>query len=299
MFLLFFAATSNAQRISDEATKIEQKAVDNRLKIKSWHVELDYATEFFRADEKHKSQKLFYVNYCEADKRRVDLTQKNLNTSEITSTKQIISDYYYTFFDINCNKPATSKTFTSTVFVQELPDKELYEILPIDIRILGFSPSGILFERQITDILGIANLSPPHDNSDAKYKEVVDEVLDGIACKKTIWKLSKHRTITTWLAKEMNYTPIRMDFKDDESKIYYKTTLKLSQYKKTDIWFPVNSIFEEYENEELILRETVKLNVISLNEKLDKNTFTLRGFDIPKNTRISYLRKSDTMLKPF
>ncbi|MDR1477820.1 MAG: hypothetical protein LBJ00_02645 [Planctomycetaceae bacterium] len=297
VLLSFVASDADVQQIRDEAVAIEQMAVENRLKVKSWHVELDYEAEFFDPEENHKSERGRYVYYAESGKRRRDLTRKNPDSSpgspEIITTKEVWSDYYYFFCDGVYTDTVTSETSMIVVNVKEATDEDASFHLPIDIRVLGFSASGILFERQVTDILGSTDSLRFCGDPHATHKEVNDDILDGTPCKKTIWKLSQYRSVTTWIAPTMGYAPIRMDFNDEASKIYYKTNVQLSQYKESGIWFPVNSVFEEYEDGKLLLRETVKVNVVSLNEKLDAITFTLRGLAIPKGWPVSYLDKDD------
>jgi hypothetical protein len=303
--------TAGLQDNQEAITQFELQVVEDRLKIKSWHVEVDSSLENF--EEKHKSEFVKYTYYSESGKQRRDIVTKRTKDKIAEGfsnyvKKEIWSDYYYQFYDEAVLKseklntqaqqrgaivqgrslppipaPVYDEVPESTdsnerpmkfVEKREINDETATLHLPIDIRSIGFSSSGLVFDRDVGFILGKTDASLFAGDSSVSHKSMSKENIDGIPCIKTTWKLSKNRSNTTWFATSMGNMPIRAEFRDDgDDKILHRTKVKLEKYKNTNIWFPVASTFEEYENGKLTLKETLKITTFSLNEKLPKNTF--------------------------
>ncbi|GHT19584.1 hypothetical protein FACS1894189_8470 [Planctomycetales bacterium] len=247
--VLFFAAIGDVG--AEDAIQIERLAVEQRLKIKSWHVVVDSSVELFHPGEKHKSETVKYVYYADNDRktRRRDITQskqsKDNNPAKMVVTKEIWSDYYYYFCDEIYVNPSAEE-MVQPVRVDEKGDIPAGTVPPIDVRLIGFLPTGLLFDGNVTDTVGSTNSFRMQGDPSATFKSVVDESFDGIPCKKTVWVFAKGRTITTWIAPSLGFTPICMEYRSENEEIC-RTTVQLMRYKETEIWFPTSSIFEEYD----------------------------------------------------
>jgi hypothetical protein len=269
--------TAGLQDNQEAVTQFELQVVEDRLKIKSWHVEVDSSLEDF--EEKHKSQFVKYTYYSESGKRRRDIVTKRTKDKIAEGfsnyvKKEIWSDYYYQFYDEIPESPDSNERPMNFVDKWEINDEMATLHLPIDVRSIGFSSSGLVFDHEVGFILGKTDASLFAGDSSVSHKSMSKENIDGIPCIKTTWKLSKNRSNTTWFATSMGNMPIRVEFRDDgDDKVLHRTKIKLEKYKNTNIWFPISSTFEEYNDGKLTLRETLKITTFSLNEKLPKNTF--------------------------
>ncbi|MDR3233941.1 MAG: hypothetical protein LBT46_09825 [Planctomycetaceae bacterium] len=282
--------------VNDDALAIEQQAVDNRLNIKSWYAVIDSDVKGFTPDDERFTEAVKYTYYAEGKKRRRDMVQNRPNPLVVAgkvTTKEIWSDYYYSYCDEIWTAPVSNTERVMPLMVRELTKLDGSEVPPQDVRLIGFVPLGFIFDKNVTDILTNTDVTIFGCGPAVSRRNVTEEELDGILCKKIVWQQSKSRSLTTWIAPSRGFSPICMEFRDTTEEVLCRTKVQTEKYKDTDIWFPVSSVFEEYWAGKTTLRETLNITVHLLNEKLDDSIFTAGGLDLPTGFPVAYLDKGE------
>jgi hypothetical protein len=254
-------------------------AVENRLKIKQWHVRLDCV------NTGHLQDRLptIFSFYVDGQRKREEKTfpklegQNNNQTSTTISLLDNQSYYLYQKID-NLNKP-TMPIYQAEQVGKYAP-KDVFEM---DFRVFGFAP--LEFGRGKDPLRAfVTNLE--------HYKNVEkitmnSETINGIACKKIKYFMDKGDAyFAIWFALDYAYSPIRVETESKQHQLFDYTTVEVNQYKNTDIWVPGKVIAERLINGQSHRKTEYTITVYSINEPLDPKVFTLEGLNIPVGTPV-------------
>ncbi|MDR2441741.1 MAG: hypothetical protein LBE12_20470, partial [Planctomycetaceae bacterium] len=285
-FVLFLVlqnlAWCNETNIETSIKKIQavcDLAVENRLKIKQWHVKLDCVNTGHLQD-RFPTILSFYVDGQRKREEKTFPRPEGQNNNQTCTTISLLdgqSYYLYQKLD-NLNEP-TMPIYQAEQVGKYAP-KDVFEM---DFRVFGFTPYGF----------GIGNdpLRAYFCNLEQIKKiekiTMTDEILNGISCKKITYILKKGDAyVSFWLAVDCGYSPIRAETKTTSSKFYRCTSVDVSRYKDTDLWIPAH-VIEEYAPTGDPYRKTeYTITVYSINESLDPKIFTLEGLNIPVGTPV-------------
>lgn len=271
ILFLYTASAVTAQELSAE--EVIANAIDNRLKITSYDIEikLDYGT-----DDAARIQAGRY--YLEGDRLRVDLKYPYLTNrfSGLTETH---------FWDHTIYLPKKMIHFSSMLLrgpgklgvkIDQDADRsrEKYTEAKIwhDVRSLGFHTVGVTEGHDIEAFLRTASLPE---------KTVQKDTVNGIDCLKVSFKLKTGIKCDFWFAPSKGYSPIRARGYYKPHDFEYMINLNVEEWCNSGLWYPTSySSFRRYGvfSKEI---ENGSIVVHSLNEPLDNSTFEITTLDVP------------------
>lgn len=283
MSLLFLFAISGEAGIAaesdiEEIREVCNRAIENRLKIKQWHVQIDSVNTGKGKD----NLPLRMVQYVDGSKRREERTRIITDEPDKKQTSiQILGDKNFYLYDKleDTGKPTMPlyQAVKDSIYVPE-------NRFTFDYRMLGFTPYkyGVLGDDSISDYLGGFE-----QNKRIEEFRMEDEVLNGIPCKKFSMFLDKGDSHNTfWIAPGLGYCPIRAETGTKSHGFFVSTDVKVARYKDTDLWVPVEMIYEYAYGGQQESKMEQKITVYSINEPIDPIVFTPEGLDIPVGTPI-------------
>ncbi|MDR0610835.1 MAG: hypothetical protein LBG58_12045 [Planctomycetaceae bacterium] len=303
LFMLFFFVTNF---ILSEETDIKtiqiicNRAIENRLKIKQWHVKLDCTN----TGSSHFAYPTSFSFFVDGHRKREDQTMPNIDVSQyvqkirngekvkvsvqedvVTSkeggtktTVEILGDeFYYRYQKDNISNLPTVPLYQLTQTGNQPPSDSFIT----DFRILGFLPLGLnLGNSSIYSFIG--NLKELEGQL-----TMTDEFLNDTECKKILYVKEKDEYhFAVWIAPQYGYSPIRMESQTKKYGLFDSTTVEVRQYKDTDLWVPVKATVQRLENGKLFRKTEYAITVYSINEPLDPKLFTPELLDIPVGTPV-------------
>jgi hypothetical protein len=277
-----------------EIAEYGNKAVENRLKIKSWHVRVE--REDFNINRPEKSQKCLAVEfYVDGIKNRTDQTWAyGVQGEGATYTDYMAEDginlYTYSSQVLDDGTPV-ALTVIPLKTLAENQENSLYDLgykaarSVADIRVLGFVGTGMNYTPG--NYTGF--VQHLEDQSDLQME---DDEINGIPCKKISYTYrdpSRSEVITAykryWIAPEQGYSILRSEGEPGDKSFFDRTEVTVEKHQKTGLWVPVKSVFERTGIQDgkrfVKWSERLKLEYLSLNENIPEKMFTPETMNIP------------------
>lgn len=161
--------------------------------------------------------------------------------------------------------------------------------LPTDPRMIGMCPGT--FNR-------LSNYSPNRTVASPVRlsSQVRTEMIDGVECVVTEYVRRKGASVKLWIAEELNWSVVRVDFSTVEG---YEETVrtKYEQDKSSGIWFPKEYSTKAMRSGVLKYEEKATVRVVSLNEPIDDTLFRLSGIELSAGTPVVLRNVDQTGLK--
>lgn len=275
VWLFFFEVSARLNADSSEEIKaVEDAAINQRTAITTFHVRVEFKLPVNGFEFNLKSAHY----YREKDLTRMDTTRyylpqqrfSGLSSDEyheyrITSPKRAI------FFD-TLESPSGGK---QAVEINQIPEdvrKKYADAEVIDIRSIGFHPSGFLLNFPIDDLLR---------NYGALERTMEDEEIDGIPCKKISLNTSAGSQCAIWIAPSRGFSPLRCVARLPQYDMSDQTDVVVSEWNGSGLWFPTASKYVRTMAGKIVHHEEAVIHVESLNQPLPAETFELAGLDIP------------------
>ncbi|MDR3109557.1 MAG: hypothetical protein LBU65_07720 [Planctomycetaceae bacterium] len=261
----------------DEIAAIEKKCIANRLAIKKYHIKVKIEREFFDEADQSNVRCTGLQFYYDDQNRRCDTTYEWYNPKLTSDTGRYVQmvvwnetdKFQYRWFD-GIDEEGRKSAFQA-YSIDDKVDRESSMMEFSDFRILGFSTSGFLFKVPIDDIVG----SPAKKNIGME-----DVVLNGLNCKKISTEYIKTgASVCYWIVPEKGYSIVRIEGKTKEGAVEW-TELDVEKDAASGLWFPMASRMEQWNNDKLVWSEKLKIDVISLNQKIDLAYFTPQTMNV-------------------
>jgi hypothetical protein len=262
----------------------ERKAIENRKSITRYNLEIKI--------NQSDVPDLVGLNFCvDGDNLRHErVYSRVVRSKDFKDLYSIVYVYQKDKVTTFMNEFGEGDPATSVTIVPRDTD-EL--ILPPDIRMIGMNPICYAY-HEIETVLGRA---------DREDSTVTDEILNGIACKKFTYIHPEFGVkYTYWIAPKFGYSVIRMhsyyDGKprsptQEPTAITSYTDSIVSEYKNTGIWFPTELHHVFTVGGKLERTQDMFVKIISLNEPIDPELFTLKGLNVPAGTAVILLPESE------
>jgi hypothetical protein len=280
-----------------EIAKYGNKAVENRLKIKSWHVRIQRQSFDIRRKEEPE-RKIVAEYYVDGIKNRSDVTfpyKKQFEGHAETFTDITAEDgknrYFYSTEVLEGGTPValsvTPLNYSQPSFKNKMEELDYRATAKIggDFRALGFVSTGLIVSPSNFAVF-VQNCE---NRSDLKMED--DEIV-GIKCKKISYvyrhqddpsKITMYHRF--WVAPEQGYSILRKEGEPGDHSFLDRTDVTVTKHEKTGLWVPVMSKFEriaEKDGKKFIKRsEYLTLEYLSLNENIPDETFTPATINIP------------------
>jgi hypothetical protein len=204
---------------------------------------------------------------------------------EAKTTIEIVNGDSYYLYQKNDNTNNPTMPLYQTAIAKKQPPSDSCKI---DFRILGFLPLG-LNAGSSSYYSFIGNLKELND----RKITMTDDILNGIECKKVLC-FKEGYYLAVWFAVKCGYSPIQMESESKQYKILDRTTVDVTRYNESsDLWVPVHSVVERFEDGKLYRRTEYTIAVYSLNEPLDPKVFTPEGLDVPVGTSVEMTSAAD------
>jgi hypothetical protein len=287
--LLFFSFLLSQQCYSREYTlaeieRVENKAIANRERFKSWHVRVSHAVvklgpsvrdpdygdhrgkfvgmELFQSEngDSFREERSFLLN---------GITSKHLNV--------LGKEWIYRFGTDTLRREGT----TEDIPVLNMRDRgrDTNIVRPYDARTLGFMPGA---PRSIALDLRSYIGSPRRTDI-----FMADDLLNGEHCYKISFSnlaIQTRNTTSFWISPSRDYNPIKFELVfPDIKKI---TIVDIALEKHHGYWFP--SLIHSVTTTEgsIDYEHKTQIEVVSLNEKMDTNLFNEKGLGLPVGTLV-------------
>jgi hypothetical protein len=272
----------------------ERRAIENRKKIQRYHIEVECSS--FDRYHPHSQTIVGRSFFVDGDSMRYDTKYKRKvhfkDESDFYSLIHIWTKDQFIEYLSGADE-AGEKWAVSIKPRDEETDNA--NPLPPDIRSLGFNPCGYL-SSAIENYVG---------DTERSNLSVTDELLNGVPCKKIEYTHAKYGSVRTyWIAPSLGYSVIRM-------MVYYDgiprestqelsapmtncTDVEVSEYKNTGLWFPktMNFVRTNKATEEIELKQEFNINIVSLNERIAPEIFTLKALNMPAGTPVMLMPES-------
>jgi hypothetical protein len=291
VFLIFFLFHNNCnskEYTLSDITRVENQAIANREKIKDWHLRVSLSDEQmvpssdYVLDEEEEGQLLGIEFYKDGDQYREDKSYL-FKGKKIIRSMVLGEKWYYRFGsdlvrkkDTNIDIPLLNMTAREKQ-VQTNIIRTFH-----DIRTFGFNPTNLRFSpKELTKFIG---------NSSRKDLVMEDDIVKGEPCYKISFSLidhpEKNNNIVIWLSPNCGYNPLKFEFFFPDIPGTQKTIfdIEVNKDKDSGIWFPATQKTTVFRNEKIFYQYNEKIEVISLNKKLDPNLFNEKGLNLPIGT---------------
>jgi hypothetical protein len=312
--MLFFLVTDCTLSEEIDIKKIQSicnKAIENRLKIKQWHVKLDCTN----TGSRHFAYPTSLSFFVDGHRKREDQTMPDIDVSQYvqkihngekvsvekdvvpskesgakTTTEILGDEFYYRYQKNNISNLQTVPLYQQTKADNQPPSDRF----KTDFRVLGFLPLGLnLGNSSIYSFIG--NLKELEGQI-----TMTDDFLNDTECKKILYVNEKDEYhFAVWIAPQYGYSPIRMESQTKKYSLFDSTTVEVRRYKDTDLWVPVKATVQRLENGELFQKTDYTISIYSINEPLDPKLFTPELLDIPVGTPVEMYPNPSTHQRRF
>jgi hypothetical protein len=296
VIIYFFTPQLIAVPTALEIAEYGNKAVENRLKMKSWHVRVQHKNFFLNRPE-ISNKDITVEYYVDGIKNRVDQTfpyEKQIEGREKTFTHITSRDdknqYSYSTEVLEDGTPVALSVIPLNHPLPRYKDK-VHELehqamtRVADIRVLGFLSTGMI----VTPPNFMVFIHHCEDRSDLKME---DDEIDGIKCKKISFVYRNPDNVSEimryhrfWIDPEQGYSILRSEGEPGDHSFLDRTDVTVMKHEKTSLWVPIKSVFErtaEKDGKKFIKRaEYLTLEYLSLNEDIPEETFTPVTMNIP------------------
>jgi len=272
----------------------EKKAIENRQRITRYALEID--CQSFDPYNKNFSKTVGRAFYFDGKNTRNDTRIKR--DVQIRGEEDSYNHINVWTIDklIDYTQGVLEDGKQSGVSIRSLDLAYKEGTIPKDPRSIGMNPSGFMFREPIETFVACLE----RDNCISS-----DEELRGIPCKKFEYTHSRLGTVVKyWIAPSHGYSVIRIEsFHDGVPRTFPQepndpmtdcTDLDVLEYKNTGLWFPISMKFTRTneKTKKIELSENYSIRIISLNDAIGSDVFTMKGMNIPVGTYVMQLPES-------
>jgi hypothetical protein len=304
LFFLFQDHSNSKEYTLSDITRVENQAIANanREKIKDWHIrvslsdeQIDPSSEHVQyiLGEEHEGQLIGIEFYKDGNLYREDKSYI-YKEKRIVSTTILGEKWVYRFGRDFVRKENTNikiplldmitkeKQENMIMVANEKKENKMLGFF-CDIRAFGFVPINLRALVKMTDLTQYVG------NPKRKDLFMEDDIVRGEPCYKISFSKIKHpdkNNIAIWISPSHGYNPLRFEFFFPDIPGTKKSIidLEVNKDKKSGIWFPATQRTTILQNEKLLYQCNTKIEVISLNKKLDPNLFNEKGLNLPIGT---------------
>jgi len=153
--------------------------------------------------------------------------------------------------------------------------------LQIDPRVIGMVPdtTANLAHHTLETVVG---------RPDRQETSVEEVVLNGDRCTLVRYTRNDGLIARIWICPAKNFSVVKMQVEASASEAQYVDTVECSvgKYQPSGVWFPERCTYTRLVGGKPTREERAKIKVVSLNQALPENTFTLAGIGIPPGKRV-------------
>ena len=285
--LIVLSRTILADYDAKEIAVVEERVIANRLAMHQWHMRVTFAVE----DEDSRREPdapvaAGYTSYVDGDRIRIDSTFRyakkmpGVDEDSFTITTIWGNDEHIMY--------STRRFEDGAKAALEVADRDWSlneehngEIRIPPVRKMGMLPGGLLVDQPLTKCIG---------NPNRTELRMSDDVLNDIECKKLSFVSDGGLPTRVWVAPAMGYSVVRMehDWKSKSHDYLDRTDVVVEEYQDTGIWFPVSAGWQRIQDSKVTtMRETVEVEILSLNEPLDPKFFSIADLNVPVGTFVN------------
>jgi len=277
----------------NDVDTVEKKVLETRLQIKSWHIvfssnqergtlrppvpgavetgppvrrELWYDGARFREDNTYVKE-----GHTAQDK---DSTFKRMT---------VMGDEYWYLY--NAGLDTDEERWALISMSKEMAFKSIAKDFPlVDIRLLGMVPwATFLGDCIITEVIG---------NAERTELKMIDDNLDGIACKKISFLDRRSIPTSVWIAPEQGFSIIRVEKSSEKHNFHTTMIVRVVKHEPSGIWFPTECLCMEIDNDgKMQHRLDIKIETASFNSPIPDDIFTPKTMDVPVGTTATKTEK--------
>ncbi len=170
-------------------------------------------------------------------------------------------------------------TIALTLRPRESVDSKLH--LGVDPRLIGMVPdtTANLVHHTLESVLG---------RPDRRETSVEEVALDGDRCKLVQYTRKDGLRARIWICPHKDFSVVKMQLEDTTSQPHYLDTISVSvsRHQPSGLWFPTGHTYTRFVRGKLTREQRAAIKVVSLNEPLPEDTFTLAGIGVPAGQRV-------------
>jgi hypothetical protein len=286
-----FVLLASAVFAQESVEIIERKCIESRLAIKTYHIKVE--RDIHDVNDKSRVRNIGFEYYYDTQNKRCDTafewTNPKLQSEPGRYTQMEVwnedeKKRYFWFSGISEDGLPSALQIYS---IDDTTDREAAMRNFVDFRIIGFTPQGFTLQVSFDDIVS----SPVRRNvtmADVQFK--------GMDCKKIsfVHAVSGSKGCF-WIVPDKGYNILRFECEREDISWKGWTELEIKQDASTGIWFPESSRMEQYKNGQLTVKEDLKINVISLNKKIDPAYFTPQKMNVTVGASVFIPPLTDTI----
>ena len=163
----------------------------------------------------------------------------------------------------------------------------------VDPRMIGMSPDDFanLVHYNLEFVFGSG------DRKDAQGL-ATRVTHQGIDCLQSDYERNSGSKVRCLVAPEMDYAPVRVESEFVVNNMRYQdsVSIKNERHRPSNIWFPVECWYQRLEDGKVTREEQLKVTVVSLNEPIPPETFTLAGMGIPPGVHVSRVPEDEHLV---
>ncbi|PQO27881.1 hypothetical protein [Blastopirellula marina] len=272
---------ARAAEIPREIKLVESRAIDGRRKIHSGYIRIRCERPY----DKDNPWDVYELYFTPGSVREnatfpYDKDEKPSGKEEYTRTtiQGELGTYRYStkeFLD--------GKTYVLAVNEGPADPLSIWDTIP-DPRVTGFGFGASL--------AGNHSKLDTHINGPNRENVVmIDELFDGIDCKKISWRDTKNQVdMEVWIAPSMDYSPIRMrsSFERDGSTYVNEEVSKCVLFEKNNSWFPERAISTRSIDGKVVAELSADIDVVCLNCEIPDDVFLPASIDVPVGTNVMF-----------
>lgn len=274
--LLVLACAQAAGATTVEISALEARMVASRRAMQTWHIKYTIHVPIGAEGQ----EPLEVVSIVDGVNQRHSWVERpsDFERRHVADDEFVTHHFIYgEFGEITCGHPGRALQIDQTL---EPAREPLHGLVPHQV---GWHAYGISFNTAMSDLLR---------NVDYVDRRLVDDVRGGVACKKLTFtqKPMGHRH-TLWIAPARGSSVLKysIDYQEGETSGTVQTVYDVAQWRDTGIWYPVSWVHEMTADSKVTRYEEVDVEIISLNEPIDKELFKATSLGVPVGKR-TYLR---------
>jgi len=285
-----------AQTAEEEAARLADAIVENRLKVTRWRAAVRAKYEGPQAREREVVGADTYVDgirmRIDTHRRYQEGVQRPFPDRHTYRDVASYADLQYFQYSSRgkVGLYGTALVIRNKSDLRRLQTQE--ELISYDPRAIGHAPTQALSAAYSVP----GTLKQPSERTIT----VEDDVLsDGTKCKK-VTSTFPFGVGTYWVSPEEGPSVRRYHaqlVKDGEGTPFDRYSeqidVKVAPWKDSGIWLPTSTHYESYEHGALVLTEDATIEFLSVNEPLDASLFEPIGFDITPGQNVYYQPSRD------
>jgi hypothetical protein len=267
-----------AADMREESLALEQKAMENRLKMESFEVIIDIVSGTENKIDGYDCIRFHY--FVDNNKNKIRLDSTFRLTAQVPVGVEV--PHEYTFIEswdddqiylFQKGLQLYNGVATGLALIaRERTNQDTINRTIVDCRVLGLTSIGLTAAVPLNFVL----LDPNRKNF-----SIVEESINGIPCKKISSEHPNGAVTITWIVPAQGYSVLRMRMSSADNSLVDQADYTVAEYKNSGIWFPTISEYKRMRNGNIESFQNLSVQVVSLNEPLPADIFNPKSFDVP------------------